>query len=120
MAAPRAAGRLRERLHFQSRAMEDDGMGNQLPVGEFETRFTLSASVTPRVGGEEVTAARLQGKQPYVCLVRHCRQMADVTVGWQAVDARNADRVFNVASPPADPDGKNQWLEFIVIEGPVS
>lgn len=120
MAAKRSAGGLREKLHFQSRAMEDDGMGNQLPVGEFETRFTQSAELKPRVGGEEVTAARLQGKQPYVCGVRFTRQMGDVTVGWQAVDARNPDRVFNVASPPADPDGKNQWLEFIVIDGPVS
>jgi hypothetical protein len=80
----------------------------------------MSAALTPRTGGEEVTAARLEGRQPYVCLVRNCSQMRDVTVGWQIVDARDGSRVFNIASPPADPDGKNQWLEFLVIDGPVS
>ena len=120
MAKQRTAGVLRDRLHFQRRAMGDDGFGNVTPSGDFETQFTVWAGLTPRVGGEEVTAARLAGRQPYVCLVRNSSQMKDVTVGWQLVDARDQDRVFNIASPPADPDGTRAWLEFIAVQGQVS
>lgn len=116
----RNAGRLRDLLLFQRRGMEDDGFGNMVPAGEFATEFEAYAGLEPRTGGEEVTAARLSGRQPYVCLVGYSSSMLDVTVGWQVVDARNPDRVFNISSPPADPNGKRQWLEFIVVEGPIS
>lgn len=120
MAMQRNAGRLRDLLNFQMRGMADDGFGNMQPVGDFETQFSAYAGLEPRTGGEEVTAARLSGRQPYVCLVRYSSEMRQVTVGWQIVDARNQDRVLAIASPPADPDGKRQWLEFICIDGPVS
>lgn len=120
MAMQRNAGRLRDLLYFQRRGMADDGYGNVGHSGDFETAFQAYAGLEPRTGGEEVTAARLAGRQPYVCLVRYSSEMQEVTVGWQAVDARNDDRVFNIASPPADPDGKRQWLEFLVVEGRVS
>lgn len=116
----RNAGRLRDLLNFQRQDMIDDGLGSQVPGGEFKTQFQAYAGLQPRTGGEEVTAARLSGRQPYVCLVRYSSDMLDVTVAWQAVDARNPDRVFNISSPPADPDGKRQWLEFIVTQGPPS
>ena len=35
----------------------------------------------------------------------------------QLVDARDESRVYAVTSPPADPDGRNQWLEFLATEG---
>lgn len=116
----RNAGRLRDLLNFQKRGTADDGFANQIPGGAFATQFQAYAGLQPRTGGEEVTAARLSGRQPYVCLVRYSSQMQQVTVGWQVVDVRNPDRVMAIASPPADPDGRRQWLEFIVIDGPVS
>ncbi|MET3925939.1 head-tail adaptor protein [Devosia sp. 2618] len=117
----RRAGALRERLHCQQRSAGDDGWGNPLPGhGDFETVFPVSAGMRPRTGGEEVTAARLSGQQPYIVTVRNTSQTRQITTGWQLVDARNADRVFAITSPPADPDGKNQWLEFIAVEGKVS
>lgn len=116
----RNAGRLRDLLLFQRREMMDDGFGNQIPGGEFATEFSAYAGLQPRTGGEEVTAARLSGRQPYVCLARYVTRMLEVTVAWQIVDARNPDRVFNISSPPADPDGKRQWLEFLVTQGPPS
>lgn len=120
MATNRSAGALRERLHFQRRSLADDGVGNMIPSGPFETQFTAYASLVPRTGGEEVTAARLGGRQPFVCLMRASAAMGDVTTGWQVVDARNANRVLAIKSPPADPDGKNQWLEFLVEQGVAS
>jgi head-tail adaptor len=117
----RRAGALRERLNCQSRAAGDDGWGNPLPgQGDFATVFTASAGMRPRTGGEDVTAARLNGQQPYIVTVRNTSQTRTITTGWQLVDARNADRVFAVTSPPADPDGKNQWLEFLAVEGQAS
>lgn len=117
----RRAGALRERLNFQSRGSQDDGWGGG-PVGQgpYATVFTRSAGMRPRTGGEDVTAARLNGQQPYIVTVRNDSQTRTITTGWQLVDARNVDRVFAVASPPADPDGKNQWLEFLAVEGQAS
>lgn len=115
----RRAGALRERLHFQQRGDGDDGMGGPPTAGqgEFATVFTNSASMKPRTGGEGVDAARLNGRQPYVVTVRNTPETRSITVAWQLVDARNESRVFAVVSPPADPDGRNRWLEFLAIEG---
>jgi head-tail adaptor len=114
----RRAGALRERLHFQRRVNGNDGMGGTIPgAGAFATVFTVSAGLRPRTGGEAVTAARLDGRQPFIVTVRWARHMLDVTTAWQLVDARNSNRVLNIVSPPADPDGCNQWLEFIAEEG---
>ena len=117
----RRAGALRERLHFQKRGDLEDGWGGVTPgAGPFETVFTVSAGMRPRTGGEEVTAARLAGRQPYVVTVRNSSQTRQVTTAWQLVDARNENRVFAITSPLADPDGKNQWLEFLAVEGEAS
>lgn len=114
----RRAGALRERVHCQFAAPADDGWGNPLPgAGEPATLFTVAAGMRPRTGGEEVTAARLGGRQPYVVTVRNTAQTRQITTAWRLVDANDANRIFAVTSPPADPDGKNQWLEFLVIEG---
>lgn len=115
----RRAGALRERLYFQQRGDGDDGMGGPgMPgAGEFETSFTASAGMKPRTGGEGVDAARLNGTQPFVVTVRNTSKTREITVAWQLVDARNEARIFAVVSPPADPDGKNQWLEFLATEG---
>lgn len=116
----RRAGALRERVHCQFAASLDDGWGNPLPgAGEFATQFTVSAGMKPRTGGEEVDAARLGGRQPYVVTVRNTSQTRQITTAWRLVDARDANRIFAVTSPPADPDGKNAWLEFLVVEGGV-
>lgn len=114
----RRAGALRERVHCQMAAALDDGWGTPLPgAGEFATQFTIAAGMKPRTGGEGVDAARLGGTQPFVVTVRNTSQTRKITTAWRLVDARDENRVFAVTSPPADPDGKNQWLEFLVVEG---
>lgn len=116
----RRAGALRERVHCQFAAALDDGWGNPLPgAGEFATQFTVAAGMKPRTGGEEIDAARLGGRQPFVVTVRNSSQTRQITTAWRLVDARDASRVFAVTSPPADPDGKNQWLEFLAVEGAI-
>lgn len=109
------AGRLRERVHFQSRDVIDDGYGNTR--GEWVTRFTVAAGLKPLRGGEQVMASRLQGVQPYVLTVRQSSQTAQVASDWRVVDARGASRVFAVTAPPTDPDGLRQWLDILVKQG---
>lgn len=114
----RRAGALRERLHFQRRGDGNDGMGGVIPgAGEFETAFTVSGGLRPRTGSEAVMAARMAGRQPYILTVRWSRRMLDVTTAWQVVGARNPNRVLNIISPLADPDGRHQWLECLVEDG---
>src|SRR5690554_4862344 len=114
----RRRGALRDRLHFQARGSIDDGWGNSVPgAGAFATEFTMDAAMRPRIGGEEVTAARLDGRQPYVVTVRNTTETRGITTAWRAVDARDSNRIFNIVSPPADPDGRNQWIEFLVEQG---
>lgn len=114
----RRHGALRERFHFQQRGTLDDGWSNPQPgAGPFETKFTVFAGLRPRTGGESVTAARLEGRQPFVVTVRFSAAMLDVTTAWQMVDARNENRILAIKSPPADPDGKRQWIEFLAQDG---
>lgn len=114
----RAIGGLREMLHFQSRPAQDDGWGNDTAgQGDFATQFTRFAALRPRTGGEAVTAARLDGRQPYVVTVHYDPAILGVTTAWRLVDIGTPNRVFNVVSPPADPDGQRRWLEFLAEEG---
>ena len=111
-------GALRYRVHCQMSSGGDDGWGNPLPgAGDFATRFTVACGMRPRTGGEAVDAARLSGRQPFVVTMRNTTETRQITTAWRLVDARDENRVFAITSPPADPDGKNQWLEFIATEG---
>jgi hypothetical protein len=112
-----AAGPLRDRLEFQQRTTSDDGFGNTV-TGPFATVFTAAAQLTPLRGGETVMASRLQGMQPLVCRIRSSVASRAVTTAWQVMDRNGV--VYQVKSPPADPDGKRAWLEFLIEKGPVA
>lgn len=114
---PLGAGDLRDSVRFQSRDVVDDGFGNMVPGGEFLDRFRRSVNLRPRLGGEAVSAARLEGRQPFILTVRRGGETLQVTPAWRIVDARNSDRVFAIVSPLVDPDGTRAWLEMLVIEG---
>ena len=122
------AGALRELLEFQKRGDGVGDWGQPIPgTGDWEEVFTTHGSLTPRVGGETVTAARLNGEQPYVLTIRQTSQTADITSAWRIVDARagsnsegKPNRVFAIKAPPTDPDGKNAWLEILISENAAS
>ncbi len=114
----RRVGALRDRLHFQNRATADDGWGSSVPGGVFETVFTADVALIKMSGSETVIAQQLQGIQSYSVTTRWSVRMTGITNGWQLKGARaNDNRIFNVISIPTDPDGKRQWLEFVVTEG---
>lgn len=111
------SAQLRFRLHCQSKGQAIDELGNPVPGGTpWATRFTVSAGMKPRNGGEAVIAGRLEGRQPYIVTVRSSEQTRQITSDWQLIDARDASRVFAVKTA-ADPDGKRQWIEILAESG---
>lgn len=78
----------------------------------FTDQFTVSARLQPKVGGEAVLAARLQGRQTYLIHVRRSSQTRQIMPDWQATDARDSSRVFQIKSPSRNMDEKGAWLEI--------
>ena len=115
MTDTRGAGKLREKLLFQRRAIVDDGFGNE-QSGDFATVFTAAADLIPLKGGEPVLAARLSGVQPYIIRIRSCTAAREVTTAWRVIDARQQSRTFNITAA-VDPDNKNAWLEIMATQG---
>lgn len=117
MSVPNGAGELRERVLLQRRGTIDDGFGNMVPGGDFETVATVWGRLMPLRGSESVMQARLSGRQPYVLTVRQSTTTRQVTEAWRVVDARNIGRVFAITAPPADPNGRRAWLDILIVEG---
>jgi SPP1 family predicted phage head-tail adaptor len=107
------AGELRERVAFEARVQGDDGFGN--PEGAFAHRFERAASIAPRLGGEEVMAARLSGRQPATITIRYCKQAAEITTDWRVRDVR-AGTIYGI-SAISNPDRKKKYLELLCLSG---
>lgn len=110
-----AAGDLRWRVGFYRREVLDDGAGNIQGVFGAEAAFVVWAQIRPKLGGEGVFAARLQGKNPVNVTVRLSSNTAQVTTDWMAKDERSGE-IFNIRSI-IDPDGKRAWLEMLCEKG---
>lgn len=109
-----SAGKLRERIAFEQRVETDDGYGNVL--GSWEVQTTVAAQVTPRMGGEPVIAARLQGIQPVTIRVRSSAATRAIAAGWRARDTRSGV-VYAIVSPGANVDQKDRFLDFLAEQG---
>lgn len=107
------AGALSEIVRFLEPDEIDDGYGGTT-IGYVE-RFTESARLQPRVGGETVQASRLAGLQPYTMTVRSSGRTRSVTPEWRAVNVRTGDR-YNIKSV-ANIDERNAYLELLVVAG---
>lgn len=115
------SGALRSYVHFQRRTTADDGFGNQVPGGPFETQFSVYANLRPLLRGsssgvEAIFDDKIQGRQPFFMTVRNSSQLTPVTIAWRVVDARNENHKYNIVSPPTDPDNKGMWAEMIIIQ----
>lgn len=109
-----AAGKLRERLHFQKRAETDDGYGNPVS-GDFATQFTRAARVRSLRGSEPIINQRLQGVQPVVVTVRTDSSTKTIDAAWRAVDSRDATKVYNIRA--VTPDEKGAYIDFLAEAG---
>lgn len=103
-----SAGELRERLTFQSPTPVDDGMGNR--TEGFSDEFTCHARLQPRVGGETVLAARLEGRQVYLIHVHRSPSTLSIKADWRATHVDG--RVFQMKSPPRNVDERGHYLEM--------
>lgn len=115
MAKQPSAGDLFHRVAFDKRAPEDDEHGNV--EGEFVERFQRRAGFTFLRGGETVIAARLEGRQPVVVLVRSDTETRLVDTDWQMRDVRTLT-VYAIKS--IIPSDDRQWLHITVESGVAS
>lgn len=106
------AGELRARLAFERQSAVSDGAGGQ--ATSWSEVFVCAARLKPRLGGEEVTAARLAGRQPMMITVRHSSDTAQVTTDWRARDVRTGD-VYNIRA--AVTDERRRWVEMLAEKG---
>jgi SPP1 family predicted phage head-tail adaptor len=108
-----SAGRLRERIRFDRREVDVDGLGNP---GDWQPLCgPFSARLRPINGKEVVLAGKLAGVQPYEIVVRFCVATAAVTPADRAVDVRTG-RTFNITAVQ-DPTERRQWLSMLVKAG---
>lgn len=110
------AGELRHRVQFSEPDKVSDEYGN-VTTG-WIARFTVSANIRPRLGGETVEAARLQGRQPMIIRVRQSPDTIRITTDWKATDERGVDYQIRTA---VDPDfGSNEhgkWIDMMCEAG---
>lgn len=108
-----SGGELRQRVEFQARGATDDDAGNV--EGDFIVRFVVAAAIIPRLGGEEVMAARLAGRQPVTIRIRYSSQSAQIETDWRVRDVR-ADVLYNIRAV-SNPDQKRQYLDLLCEAG---
>jgi head-tail adaptor len=110
-----AIGRMRERVRFEARGyVEGDTSGNP-QSGPFAEVHTCAAEITPKLGGETVTAERLTGTQPMLITVRMCQALAELTTDWRIVDVRSKIS-YNIRAV-SNPDEKRKFLEILAVSG---
>jgi hypothetical protein len=65
-------------------------------------------------GGEDVMAARLEGRQPVVLTVRKSTDTDDITTDWRATDARTG-AVYNIRT--VQPSEDRAWIDLLCESG---
>jgi head-tail adaptor len=116
LASRTGAGDLRYRVTFSERDQVQDEFGN-VSTGWLE-RFTVSANIIAKVGGEAVEAARLAGRQPVLIRVRKSSDAMLVTTDWKATD--EAGREYNIRTaidPSIGDSGHGFWIEMLAETG---
>jgi head-tail adaptor len=110
------AGPLRHRVTFAMRNSIEDEFGNV--SSGWSDQFTLSASITPRLGGEAIEAARLAGRQPVIIRVRQSPQTRAIATDWKATSEDG--KTYNIRTAVDPLDGENQhglWIDMLAETG---
>jgi SPP1 family predicted phage head-tail adaptor len=89
------AGELRYRVKFEAPDQVTDDYGN-VTTGWVD-KFTVSANITPRLGGETIDAARLAGRQPAIIRVRQSNDTRQIKTDWRCTKMSDGT-VYNVRS----------------------
>jgi hypothetical protein len=108
-----SSGELREKFAFDKIDPVDNGFG--VERGVYVEQFTCRIGLKAKYGGEEVTAQRLAGKQPFILKMRGFALAKTVTPEWRARDTRTGT-VYNIrAVSPFDP--KSRYIELLIDAG---
>lgn len=127
--APSSAGRLKAKVRFEAR--EDllagsPAWGGSSPTeedygnteGTWQTQFTRWADIQPLRGGEAVMAARLEGKQPVLIIVRRDSDTKGITTDWRAVEIMPdaTERSYNIRAGD-DMERDNRFVTLLAERG---
>ncbi len=107
------AGNLRHRITFDKRAEVDDGFGNT--QAGWAEQFTVWAEVKAKLGGEAVTAARLQSQNTVNITVRASSKTRLIREDWRARDQSEGTE-YAIRSI-IDPDDGGAWIEILCQTG---
>jgi SPP1 family predicted phage head-tail adaptor len=111
------ASELRDKVTFRRRAAVSDGYGNT--EGDWADEFTVPARVWPRLGGEQVMAARLAGSQLASITVRQSTQTMQVTTDWMLRDDRKGTEynIRSIVDPQAHTADRGRILDMLCESG---
>jgi len=111
-----SAGDLYYRVGFEARVVENPD--SPIDYGNTEStwveQFACRAQFIHLRGGEDVIAARLEGRHLQIIRVRASSETRLVTTDFRVVDKRNSD-IFNVRDVTHNVD--RQWIDFLVEKG---
>ena len=97
---------------FDKQGTASDGAGGT--ISTFVEQFTCRASFTHLRGGENVQAARLEGRHPQIVRVRSFENSRLVTTDWRITD-KHTSEVFNIRD--ITPTEDRRYLEMLVEKG---
>lgn len=112
-----AAGDLRYRVKFSQRDTVSDDYGN--PSTGWVDRFTVSANITPQLGGEAMNAARLAGRQPVTIRVRRSQDTAQIRTDWKATNIEDGTEynIRTAADPFQGTVEHGKWMDCLAEAG---
>lgn len=119
---PPGAGQLRQRAIFLRRPVQDRGgqSGDGDGAGNFEGELVelcrRDVRLSPRMGGEEVIAGRLQGVDSWELVVRACSKTRTLGAGDVVRDARDERQEFNIRSA-LSLDAQGRWIVMALERG---
>lgn len=111
------AGELRHRVTLAKPNQVSDEYGN-VTTGWLDC-FTVSANITPRLGGETVEAARLAGRQPAVFRMRRSPDTATIRTNWKITDVATGTpyNIRSVTDPHYGDVEHGKWIDVLAESG---
>jgi head-tail adaptor len=111
------AGDLHQTVQWAEPFGAMDRYGNEQT--NWANRFVVRAQIAPKLGGEDVMAARLQGVQPVVIRVRSSVDTRKITTQWRVTDTNSGIQynVRAVADPFMGMAERGRWIEVLAEAG---
>lgn len=114
MARKPQGGDLYYRVSFWKKGTSSDGHGGT--TSAYTKQFECRAAYTHMRAGEQIQAARLEGKHIQVISVRRSAQAELATTDWQIRDERDSPpTIFNIRD--IEPQTDRQFISFLCESG---